>query len=32
MTSNNLLPMPLNYLDKALSKLRDLGLMPDKPD
>ncbi len=32
MTSNDLIPMPLNYLDKALSKLRDLGLMPDKPD
>lgn len=32
MTSNNLIAMPLNYLDKALTKLRDLGLMPDKPD
>lgn len=32
MTSNALTPMPLNYLDKALTKLRDLGLMPAKPD
>jgi hypothetical protein len=32
MTSKDLIPMPLNYLDKALTKLRDLGLMPEKPD
>ena len=32
MTSTDLTPMPLNYLDKALTKLRDLGLMPEKPD
>jgi hypothetical protein len=32
MTSTDLIPMPLNYLDKALTKLRDLGLMPEKPD
>lgn len=32
MTSTDLIAMPLNYLDKALTKLRDLGLMPDKPD
>jgi len=32
MTSNALTPMPLNYLDKALTKLRDLGLMPAKLD
>jgi hypothetical protein len=31
MTNTNL-PMPLKYLDKAVSKLRDLGLMPEKPD
>ena len=32
MTGTDLIPMPLNYLDKALTKLRDLGLMPEKPD
>ena len=32
MTNTNLPPMPLKYLDKAVSKLRDLGLMPEKPD
>ena len=32
MTSTDLIPMPLNYLDKAVTKLRDLGLMPEKPD
>ena len=32
MTSTDLMPMPLNYLDKALNKLRDVGLMPEKPD
>lgn len=31
MTNTNL-PMPLKYLDKAVSRLRDLGLMPEKPD
>lgn len=31
MTNTNL-PMPLKYLDKAVSKLRDLGLMPERPD
>ncbi len=32
MTSTDLMPMPLNYLDKALTKLRDVGLMPEKPN
>lgn len=32
MTSTDLIAMPLNYLDKAVTKLRDLGLMPEKPD
>ena len=32
MANTDLVPKPLNYLDKALSKLRDLGLMPEKPD
>ena len=32
MTNTDLIPMPLKYLDKAVSKLRDLGLMPEKPD
>lgn len=32
MNTSALAAMPLNYLDKALSRLRDLGLMPDKPD
>ena len=31
MTNTNL-PMPLKYLDKAVSRLRDLGLMTEKPD
>jgi len=32
MTSTDLIAMPLNYLDKAVTKLRDLGLAPEKPD
>jgi hypothetical protein len=32
MDTSNLPAMPLNYLDKALNRLRDLGLMPEKPD
>jgi hypothetical protein len=32
MTTKNLVATPLAYLDKALGKLRDLGLMPEKPD
>ncbi len=32
MNTSALAAMPLNYLDKALSRLRDLGLMPEKPD
>jgi DNA repair exonuclease SbcCD ATPase subunit len=32
MTTTNILSTPLTYLDKALNGLRDLGLMPQKPD
>ena len=32
MNTKNVLSSPLRYLDKALSGLRDLGLMPQKPD
>ena len=32
MDTSNLVATPLNYLDKALNKLRDLGLMPAKPE
>ncbi|MGD8252266.1 MAG: hypothetical protein PVH30_10750 [Desulfobacterales bacterium] len=32
MTAKDLVATPLTYLDKALGKLRDLGLMPEKPD
>jgi hypothetical protein len=32
MTVKDLAATPLTYLDKALGKLRDLGLMPEKPD
>jgi hypothetical protein len=32
MDTSNLPAMPLNYLDKALNRLRDLGLMPAKTD
>jgi hypothetical protein len=32
MTGKELMPMPLKYLDKAVTKLRDLGVMPEKPD
>ncbi len=32
MTAKDLVATPLSYLDKALGKLRDLGLMPEKPD
>jgi hypothetical protein len=32
MDHSNLVAMPLNYLDKALNRLRDLGLMPEKPN
>ena len=32
MTTADVLKSPLKYLDKALSGLRDLGLMPEKPD
>ena len=32
METSNLVAMPLHYLDKALNRLRDLGLMPEKPN
>jgi DNA repair exonuclease SbcCD ATPase subunit len=32
MDTSNLAAMPLNYLDKAVNRLRDLGLMPAKPE
>jgi hypothetical protein len=32
MHTKNVLSSPLRYLDKALNGLRDLGLMPEKPD
>jgi len=32
MTATNVISTPLRYLDKALNGLRDLGLMPEKPD
>lgn len=32
MNAKNVLSSPLQYLDKALNGLRDLGLMPQKPD
>lgn len=32
MNAKNVLSSPLRYLDKALNGLRDLGLMPRKPD
>jgi DNA repair exonuclease SbcCD ATPase subunit len=31
MDTSNIVAMPLNYLDKAVNRLRDLGLMPAKP-
>jgi len=32
MNTANIMSTPLRYLDKALNGLRDLGLMPEKPD
>ena len=32
MNTANIVSTPLRYLDKALNGLRDLGLMPEKPD
>lgn len=32
MSSTTVVSTPLRYLDKALNGLRDLGLMPEKPD
>ena len=32
MNAKNVLSSPLRYLDKALNGLRDLGLLPQKPD
>ena len=31
MDTSNVVAMPLNYLDKAVNRLRDLGLMPAQP-
>ena len=31
MDTSNVVAMPLHYLDKAVNRLRDLGLMPAKP-
>ena len=32
MSTTDIVQSPLRYLDKAVNALRDLGLMPDKPD
>ncbi|MBN2384001.1 cell surface protein [bacterium] len=32
MSTDSIMSSPLKYLDKAINGLRDLGLMPDKPD
>ncbi len=32
MNATHVISTPLRYLDKALNGLRDLGLMPEKPD
>jgi hypothetical protein len=32
MSAKELIQTPLKYLDRALNSLRDLGLLPDKPD
>ena len=32
MSPSDLVALPLNYLDKALNRLRDIGLMPEKPE
>lgn len=32
MDTTSIVSMPLKYLDKAVNRLRDLGLMPAKPD
>jgi hypothetical protein len=32
MSTNSIVSTPLKYLDKAVNGLRDLGLMPEKPD
>lgn len=32
MSSTDIIQSPLKYLDKAVNTLRDLGLVPDKPD
>jgi hypothetical protein len=32
MSAKKLVQTPLKYLDKALNSLRDLGLLPDRPD
>jgi hypothetical protein len=32
MSTSELAALPLNYLDKALNRLGDIGLMPEKPE
>ena len=32
MSTSELVGLPLNYLDKALNRLRDIGLLPQRPD
>ncbi|NIS54904.1 MAG: cell surface protein, partial [Phycisphaerae bacterium] len=32
MSASNVISTPLKYLDKAVNGLRDLGLLPEKPD
>ena len=32
MTTTDVIQSPLKYLDKAMNALRDLGLLPEKPD
>jgi hypothetical protein len=32
MSTSELVALPLNYLDKALNRLRDIGLLPQRPD
>jgi hypothetical protein len=32
MNTTSIVSTPLKYLDKAINGLRDLGLMPEKPN
>ena len=32
MSTSELVSLTLNYLDKALNRLRDIGLLPQRPD